>query len=126
MKVASAASIQIPCHHFKFQRTSPMLNITKNVKRISFIHRYCVSLQRCYCNNNAKIKIIYMNCKFKIVKNKKMDETLERFYDNLPRQTSPKSDFIRKITDECGVSFTTAMNWVKGKNKPLCSEHSNV
>lgn len=52
-----------------------------------------------------------------------MSKTLHEYYLSLPQQTSPKSDFVREIVNLCGVSFTTAMNWVGGKNRPLCKEH---
>lgn len=45
------------------------------------------------------------------------------YYKRLPRQTSPKSAFVKEIMDACGVSFTTAMNWVSGKTKPLYSSN---
>lgn len=47
-----------------------------------------------------------------------MVSNLFDYYNNLPQQTSPKSDFLRLIMSECGVSFTTAINWVNGKVKP--------
>ncbi len=44
--------------------------------------------------------------------------TLKGYYQNLPDATHPKTDFITRIQSECGVSFTTARNWVMGVTKP--------
>lgn len=52
--------------------------------------------------------------------------SLQDFYTKLPRQTSPKSDFVREIMVQCNVSFTTAMNWINGKNKPRLDEHLQI
>lgn len=52
-----------------------------------------------------------------------MCKTLAEYYNALPQQTSPKSDFLRQVMCECGVSFTTAMNWAKGKVKPSSKKY---
>lgn len=52
-----------------------------------------------------------------------MNQTLQDFYESLPPQNSPKSDFLQKVMSECGVSFTTAMNWVKNKVRPSSAEY---
>lgn len=44
--------------------------------------------------------------------------TLKGYYQHLPEATHPKSDFITRIMSECGVSFTTARNWVMGVTRP--------
>lgn len=44
--------------------------------------------------------------------------TLKGYYESLPESTFPKKDLIFQIMDKCGVSFTTAHNWIKGKTKP--------
>jgi len=49
--------------------------------------------------------------------------TLRGYYRALPEATHPKSDFITRIQSECGVSFTTARNWVMGVTKPYNPEH---
>ena len=49
--------------------------------------------------------------------------TLKGYYRNLPEAVHPKSDFITRIQSECGVSFTTARNWVMGVTRPLNQEH---
>lgn len=47
---------------------------------------------------------------------------LVQYYENLPKSTFPKKDFLNKIMLSCNVSYTTARNWVKGYNKPLTEE----
>lgn len=74
------------------------------------------------CDTNAKIvKFICMENK-KVEKPKKM--TLPGYYENLPKASFPKKDFVAKIMRECDVSFATAKNWVKGITRPKekCSE----
>ena len=44
--------------------------------------------------------------------------TLKGYYLNLPDATHPKTEFITRIMSECGVSFTTARNWVMGVTRP--------
>ena len=50
---------------------------------------------------------------------KKVDMTLKGYYENLPKATYPKKDFVAKVMNECDVSYTTANNWVKGHTKPV-------
>ena len=45
---------------------------------------------------------------------KKQKMTLLDYYENLPKSSYPKKDFIQRIMAECDVSFTTARNWTKG------------
>ena len=47
------------------------------------------------------------------------DMTLKGYYENLPKATYPKKDFLARVMIECDVSFTTANNWVKGHTKPV-------
>ena len=39
--------------------------------------------------------------------------TLKDYYESLPKTTSPKTEFLKRVVDECGVSFGTAINWAK-------------
>ena len=45
--------------------------------------------------------------------------TLKGYYENLPKSSYPKKDFIQRIMTECDVSFTTARNWTKGHTRPM-------
>ena len=45
--------------------------------------------------------------------------TLLDYYENLPKSSYPKKDFIQKVMNECDVSFTTARNWTKGNTRPM-------
>ena len=55
--------------------------------------------------------------------NKKSEKTqkmtLSDYYENLPKSSYPKKDFIQKVMNECDVSFTTARNWTKGNTRPM-------
>jgi hypothetical protein len=44
--------------------------------------------------------------------------TLKEFYNNIPGQPSPKSDFVRKVAAKLEVSEATVRLWVTGKYKP--------
>lgn len=50
---------------------------------------------------------------------KKQKMTLWDYYENLPKSSYPKKDFIQRIMTECDVSFTTARNWTKGHTRPM-------
>lgn len=53
-------------------------------------------------------------------KNKKSSNmTLKDYYENLPKATYPKKNFLAQVMNECDVSFTTANNWMKGHTKPV-------
>lgn len=55
--------------------------------------------------------------------NKKSEKTqkmtLSDYYENLPKSSYPKKDFVQKVMNECDVSFTTARNWIKGNTRPM-------
>lgn len=72
--------------------------------------------RKTYNNDTNVIKSIYManNNDTKCV-----DMTLKGYYENLPKATYPKKDFLARVMNECDVSFTTANNWVKGHTKPV-------
>ena len=56
--------------------------------------------------------------------NKKEEKmTLKGYYLSLPEATHPKTDFITRVMSECGVSFTTARNWVMGLTRPFNPDH---
>lgn len=48
--------------------------------------------------------------------------TLKEYYQNLPKSTAPKTEFLKKIVIGCDVSFTTARHWVDGLFKPQSKE----
>lgn len=76
-----------------------------------------LSLHREYLNNNVKLqKNICMANKSE---EKKQKMTLLDYYENLPKSSYPKKDFIQRIMSECDVSFTTARNWTKGHTRPM-------
>ena len=45
-------------------------------------------------------------------------KTLRQYYDDLPAQTSPKTDFIREVAKECETSEQTVRFWVYDKFRP--------
>lgn len=55
-------------------------------------------------------------------KNEKM--TLRGYYRNLPERCSPKYDFLKQVSEKCGVSLTTVRNWCIYGMKP--SSFKNV
>lgn len=69
-----------------------------------------------YINNTKLAKSIYMANKND---HKSANMTLKGYYENLPKASYPKKDFLAKVMNECDVSYTTACNWVKGHTKPV-------
>lgn len=76
-----------------------------------------LSLHREYLNNKVKLQKIICMANKNEEKNQKM--TLLDYYENLPKSSYPKKDFIQRIMSECDVSFTTARNWTKGHTRPI-------
>jgi hypothetical protein len=56
----------------------------------------------------------------------KVNETLSVFYENLPKANSPKTDFIRRISERCNLEEATVRLWVKDKTKPSNPEHLQI
>ena len=74
-------------------------------------------MQREHYNNKAKI--IKFICMANKNEEKSQKMTLSGYYENLPKSSYPKKEFIQRIMTECDVSFTTARNWTKGNTKPV-------
>lgn len=53
-------------------------------------------------------------------------KTLKFYYDSLPKQTSPKSDFIREVAERCKLSEQTVRFWIYDKFKPSREEFYEV
>lgn len=53
-------------------------------------------------------------------------KSIKEFYKKLPSSISPKSDFLREISQRCGVTYMTARNWVVYGMKPSNREHFKV
>lgn len=45
-------------------------------------------------------------------------KTLKSFYEMLPNAAAPKTEFVKKVADRCGLDSGTVRLWVKGKTKP--------
>ena len=67
-----------------------------------------------------------MNC----MTNKKHEEsrkmTLKDYYDSLPKASCPKSDFIMSVANECGVTYNTVCNWIRGAYQPTKEHYVEV
>lgn len=48
------------------------------------------------------------------------------YYQNLPERTSPKSDFIRELSERCGVHPTTIRNWIFFNTRPSNPEYIKI
>ena len=51
---------------------------------------------------------------------------ISEFYEDLPKQTSPKTIFITVLKRECKVDAYTARNWVKMRAIPKNPDHREV
>lgn len=58
-----------------------------------------------------------------VIKKKPQKMTLKGYYDSLPNASYPKTDFVTKVQMLCGVSMTTARNWIEGKTRPCKLEN---
>ncbi len=52
--------------------------------------------------------------------------TLKDYYKNLPERTSPKFDFLKKVSELCNVTVTTARNWCIYGMKPKTYTHVKI
>ena len=88
----------------------------------------CTEIQKLFLPLQWNIKYVSAKViKISQMANKKLENpqkmTLKGYYQNLPDATHPKTEFVNRIMVECGVSFTTARNWVVGITKPFKPEH---
>lgn len=53
-------------------------------------------------------------------------QNLSDYYQHLPKQSSPKADFVRLIAEKCIVSEATVRLWLYGRTKPSRHEFYRV
>lgn len=51
---------------------------------------------------------------------------LKSYYENLERETPPKTKFLKEISSLCGVTETTVRNWISYNIKPTNPEHIKI
>lgn len=51
--------------------------------------------------------------------------TLKEYYSALPKVVYPKTEFIRRVAEECHVSESTVRNWIRFGWKPADSANAN-
>lgn len=51
---------------------------------------------------------------------------LMQFYEKLPKPEPPKTTFVRKMADLCGVDVATVRWWVKGRTRPSNKAHYDI
>ena len=76
-----------------------------------------------YNNNLNEAKIMKAVVKSNILPDNGIKMTLKDYYESLPKTTSPKTEFLKRVVDECGVSFGTAINWAKRGMHPADETH---
>lgn len=52
--------------------------------------------------------------------------TLTSYYEKLPKPTPPKTAFLRKIAERCGVDVYTVRLWVSGTTQPRDEAHRDI
>lgn len=52
--------------------------------------------------------------------------TLRSYYKNLPNPTHPKKELVQKIASACGITETTARNWIMYGFRPDNPEHVKI
>lgn len=57
---------------------------------------------------------------------KSQEMTLKDYYDSLKRPVPPKKDFVRRVSERCGVDLETVRVWISGKSKPSKQEYYEV
>lgn len=51
---------------------------------------------------------------------------LESYYDNLPKPTPPKTDFVKRVAEKCKVGEGTVRLWIRGVSAPSNPEYIAV
>lgn len=51
---------------------------------------------------------------------------LADYYESLPPSYSPKTQFIKRVAERCGLVEQTVRLWVKGKSNPSEPKHLEV
>ena len=72
----------------------------------------------------AKISIKSEPCKIYLIKINKM--TLKCYYENLPRRTQPKDDFLKAVAQRCDVTVTTVRNWILYNRRPQKERYVDI
>lgn len=52
--------------------------------------------------------------------------TLVDYYNSLPSVSAPKTEFIKKVMDRCGVSQQAIHRWIKRGCMPSSKEHCDA
>lgn len=52
--------------------------------------------------------------------------TLRDYYENLPTAIAPKTEFVKKIMDKCGVTQQATHRWLKKGSMPSSKEHCDA
>jgi hypothetical protein len=52
--------------------------------------------------------------------------TLKDYYDSLKRPVPPKKDFVRRVSERCGVDPEAVRCWIVGKSKPSKKEYYDI
>lgn len=58
--------------------------------------------------------------------NAKKEITLVGFYKELPKSYSPKTQFIKRVAERCGLAEQTVRLWVKGKYNPSDEKYLEI
>ncbi len=58
-----------------------------------------------------------------IKQDEKRKMTLKSLYLSFPKRTSPRAEFAEMIAERCGVTVTTARNWLLYSMRPNNPEH---
>lgn len=53
----------------------------------------------------------------------KKNSKLRELYENLPKPTSPKTEWVHRCARFVGVSTGSVRGWVMGRNEPQKEEH---
>ena len=63
-------------------------------------------------------------CKREVEKTAKL--SLKGYYEALPRPVPPKTEFIRRVAERCGVDMVSVRNWCLYGVKPSKQEHIDI
>lgn len=62
-----------------------------------------------------------------MINDKNMEQlTLSRYYDELPRPTPPKTEFVKRVAERCGVDTQTVRYWLRGDRLPGRESHLDI
>jgi transcriptional regulator with XRE-family HTH domain len=77
--------------------------------------------------NTTNDTIITKNTQRQLANEEIMNKmTLSSYYNSLSAPTPPKTDFVKRVSERCGVSMEAVRTWIRGDRRPGDERHYEI